>query len=791
MHTALKNLWASVAIDAGAVLDRDRSGAGDLTLETSGLRPADRSRPSDLTLAGWGGASCDYMIDFACVSSTTPTWSNDPRWCIPGIAATEAEHAKLAADRASSAPVQGVHRYYPFVVEDRGRLGKSALTVVYIFAVLLAVRNFPGGPWTSRGRPTGKWAGRRRQRRRRRRRQRQASKMYVNKWVTLSAAAFTQLSAGLPYCFSVYSEQLKDHFNWNQTQLQTVGFACSLGAYLGVISGLFYDNLRAYNKLGPRLTLLVGMFMNVVGFTALWAAGSGVINPPLWQVAVFAWIAHNNGTWFDTSSMVTIVRNFPNHRGTVVGAMKSITGISGAVYVQVYLGFFSPKAIQFLLFLALAPFCICCVTILFLNHVPYVTTSEGHNTSRRLLFMYGVIITLACYVTATALWQGIMPVPQHVRRWITVGMGALLLPLMSLSFGTGGLRAQPMDPKDPLAEPSMRLLAADEEEADREGNAAGLRSPLLSVKPPEFRVEDEIYSPTDSARLMSANASRASSRYASPRLSQMPSRDNLPELARVAEAERSHDNLQNHVNARLGPPAEPEPELTPLEPPELPEYSLGGAILTMDFWLLGVSAAVGMGSGLVLNNNLAQVVQALGGAKDGQGIHVSLFAVANCFGRLLAGYLPQYALNNAGIVRPWFLALLGLMTSGSAFFNAFASLRFMIIGTILTGISFGCHWTLLATLTSEVFGLKYFATIYKLLSLAPSIGGYLLATLLAGNVYDAHVEGKGNDCHGRECFRETFLVCSALSLIEVAAGVILVFRTRHIYKALLQHYKPN
>eukprot|EP00873_Tetraselmis_striata_P009292 jgi/Tetstr1/429556/TSEL_001920.t1 len=121
MHTALKNLWASVAIDAGAVLDRDRSGAGDLTLETNGMRPADRSRPSDLTLAG-----------------------NDPRWCTPGIAATEAEHGKLAAyRRASSAPVQGVHRYYPFVVEDRGRLGKSALTVVYIFAVLLAVRNFP------------------------------------------------------------------------------------------------------------------------------------------------------------------------------------------------------------------------------------------------------------------------------------------------------------------------------------------------------------------------------------------------------------------------------------------------------------------------------------------------------------------------------------------------------------------------------------------------------------------------------------------------------------------------
>eukprot|EP00873_Tetraselmis_striata_P035169 jgi/Tetstr1/455433/TSEL_042263.t1 len=77
------------------------------------------------------------MIDFACVSSTTPIWSNDPSWWTPGIAATEAEQGNLAADRASSAPVHGVHRYYPFVVEDRGRLGKSALTVVYVFAVLL------------------------------------------------------------------------------------------------------------------------------------------------------------------------------------------------------------------------------------------------------------------------------------------------------------------------------------------------------------------------------------------------------------------------------------------------------------------------------------------------------------------------------------------------------------------------------------------------------------------------------------------------------------------------------
>eukprot|EP00873_Tetraselmis_striata_P004269 jgi/Tetstr1/424533/TSEL_015061.t1 len=45
MHAAFKYLWASMATEAGAVFDWDRSGVGDLTLETSGLlRPTDCSR---------------------------------------------------------------------------------------------------------------------------------------------------------------------------------------------------------------------------------------------------------------------------------------------------------------------------------------------------------------------------------------------------------------------------------------------------------------------------------------------------------------------------------------------------------------------------------------------------------------------------------------------------------------------------------------------------------------------------------------------------------------------------
>eukprot|EP00873_Tetraselmis_striata_P003139 jgi/Tetstr1/423403/TSEL_014084.t1 len=121
------------------MLDWDRLGVGDLTgfETTSGLRPTDRSRPCVIFDAGGvGGRACDYMIDSACVSSTTPTWGNDPCLCNPGIGGGPGFFFPGA---------QGAHQYYPSMVEDRGRPGKSTLTVVYIFAVLLLVRNFSGG----------------------------------------------------------------------------------------------------------------------------------------------------------------------------------------------------------------------------------------------------------------------------------------------------------------------------------------------------------------------------------------------------------------------------------------------------------------------------------------------------------------------------------------------------------------------------------------------------------------------------------------------------------------------
>ena len=71
---------------------------------------------------------------------------------------------------------------------------------------------------------------------------------YFSKWLSFSAAAVVMLSAGLAYCFSLYSSALKQHFALSQTQIAGIGTACNLGGYLALPAGLFFDSLKSWNR---------------------------------------------------------------------------------------------------------------------------------------------------------------------------------------------------------------------------------------------------------------------------------------------------------------------------------------------------------------------------------------------------------------------------------------------------------------------------------------------------------------------------------------------------------------
>jgi type IV secretory pathway VirB6-like protein len=79
--------------------------------------------------------------------------------------------------------------------------------------------------------------------------------MYASRWLTLTASILLQFSAGVSYCFSVYSTQLKDVLGYSQRQIE--GLASPLVALLvvGWLPGFIYDRLRHRRHLGPRCAL--------------------------------------------------------------------------------------------------------------------------------------------------------------------------------------------------------------------------------------------------------------------------------------------------------------------------------------------------------------------------------------------------------------------------------------------------------------------------------------------------------------------------------------------------------
>ena len=64
-----------------------------------------------------------------------------------------------------------------------------------------------------------------------------------------------------------------------------------------------------------------------------------------------------------------------------------------------------------------------------------------------------------------------------------------------------------------------------------------------------------------------------------------------------------------------------------------------------------------------------------------------------------------------------------------------------------------------------------------------------MATSLAGRMYEMVLQRKhqhGATCMGPDCFRYTFLIVAALSLIVTLLAVILWLRTRSMYATIIQ-----
>lgn len=213
------------------------------------------------------------------------------------------------------------------------------------------------------------------------------------------------------------------------------------------------------------------------------------------------------------------------------------------------------------------------------------------------------------------------------------------------------------------------------------------------------------------------------------------------------------------------------------------DFKFKEALVKADFWLLFLVYFFGVGSGVTVLNNLAQIGIA-------QGLHdtkilLSLFSFCNFVGRLGGGVVSEYFVRLKAVPRTVWMTCTQVVMIITYLLFASALNGTLYAATALLGVCYGVQFTTMVPTSSELFGLKHFGMIFNFMSLGNPLGAYLFSGLLAGFLYDNEAAKQHSaTCLGPNCFRVTFLILAGVCGIGTMLSIVLTMRIKPVYQML-------
>ncbi|XP_075107596.1 protein NUCLEAR FUSION DEFECTIVE 4 [Nicotiana tabacum] len=480
----------------------------------------------------------------------------------------------------------------------------------------------------------------------------------------------------------------------------------------------------ACNKFPPWVILLVGVCLSFFGYGVLWLAVSQtLLSLPYWVLWLALVIATNSSAWMGTAVLVTNMRNFPLSRGTVAGILKGYVGLSGAVFTEIFAMVLNNSASELLLFLALGIPIICLAMMYFIRAC---TPASGEDSSEHVHFLFtqAASLLLAVYLLTTTILKNTLSLSSPISYILA---GVMVIFLMS-----------------PLAIPLKMTLFPSRHK--RSGNLDGSSDNLT-----------EEVSSSQTTSLLTPISSEAD-------LGSFHEGEDVSEVdLLLAEGEGA---VKKKRKPRRGE-----------------DFKFREAVVKADFWLLWVVYFLGVGSGVTVLNNLAQIGVALG--VNDTTILLSLFSFSNFLGRLGAGVVSEHFVRSKTIPRTFWMMVTQIIMIVTFLLYASALSGTLYAATALLGICFGVQFGVMIPTASELFGLKHFGIIFNFMQLGNPIGALLFSGLLAGYVYDAEAgKQQGPHCLGANCFRLTFLVLAGVCAFGAFLSMILTIRIRPVYQML-------
>ncbi|RHY30557.1 hypothetical protein DYB32_004217 [Aphanomyces invadans] len=191
------------------------------------------------------------------------------------------------------------------------------------------------------------------------------------------------------------------------------------------------------------------------------------------------------------------------------------------------------------------------------------------------------------------------------------------------------------------------------------------------------------------------------------------------------------------------------------------------------FWCLFVPTMIGVGSGLLVNTNLAFIVQARVGSPALLPSLVSLFSICNVGGRVAVGWISD---SYVGILSRGHFLSGGLAVMAAAHLSfLWGSVASLYVSVAAAGIAEGCLFPTYSVLTRELFGAPHFGKNFGYMTFANAIGFPLILGPLASSIYHMSATTSPSSgveiCHGPSCFNPTFLVCAALNVVSLLGSI--------------------
>ncbi|CAN0891377.1 Protein NUCLEAR FUSION DEFECTIVE 4 [Linum grandiflorum] len=539
-------------------------------------------------------------------------------------------------------------------------------------------------------------------------------------WVGLAAAVWVEVAAGNGYTFPLYSPALKSAMGLNQQQITMLGVANDIGESVGLLPGI------ACNKFPPWAVLFVGVLMCFLGYGVLWLTVSRTVaSLPYWLVWIALVIGTNSNAWFGTAVLVTNMRNFPLSRGTVSGILKGYVGLSAAVYTVLYNMVLKDSAPNFVLMLTLGIPIICLVMMYFIR---VCTPASGEDSSEHIHFVFtqAASVLLAIYLLTTTIVTDVFSIGDAASYTLVAIMVVIMASPLVIPIKMTLFPANPKKRNPPNSASDLPALA--------QGDESTATEPLLEKS--------------------------SSAAY----------------LGSFMENEDTSD-----VNTLL---AVGEGAVKKKRKPKRGEdFRFREALVKADFWLLWVVYFLGVGSGVTVLNNLAQIGIAFG--LNDTTMLLALFSFCNFVGRLGSGVVSEYFVRSSTTPRTvWMTVAQAIMVVIFIMF-AFAVKGVLYAATALIGVCYGILYSVMVPTVSELFGLRHFGIIYNFVLLGNPVGALLFSGGLAGTMYDIEASKQGSStCIGPDCFKVTFLALAALCGLGTLLSIILTMRIRPVYQML-------